>query len=128
MRNNEVKRLQRVVAYMCATLFALFTFFFVSVSQTAQLEVLYDYVATGKLEYNGYGTHTACGVAQQTGLLPARVDSYGIPAIGPYTCICNRYRPLALYRRVLLVGVVLYISVRYYRLCLLGFYFAADAF
>lgn len=53
MRNNGVKRLQRVVAYMCATLFALFTFFFVSVSQTAQLEVLYDYVATGKLEYNG---------------------------------------------------------------------------
>lgn len=54
MRNKEEKRLQRVVALFCATLFALFSFLFVAVYQSPLLEVLYDYVATGKLDYNGY--------------------------------------------------------------------------
>lgn len=54
MRNKEEKRLQRVVAYLCATLFAVFSFFFVAVYQSPLLEALYDHVATGKLEYNGY--------------------------------------------------------------------------
>ena len=52
MRNSGEKRLQRVVSYFCGTLFALFTFFFVVESQAPQLEVLYDFVATGKLDYN----------------------------------------------------------------------------
>lgn len=54
MRNKEEKRLQRVVAYLCATLFAVFSFFFVAIYQSPLLEALYDHVATGKLEYNGY--------------------------------------------------------------------------
>lgn len=54
MRNKEEKRLQRVVALFCATLFALFSFLFVAVYQSPLLEALYDHVATGKLDYNGY--------------------------------------------------------------------------
>ena len=54
MRNKEEKRLQRVVALFCATLFALFSFFFVAIYQSPLLEALYDHVATGKLDYNGY--------------------------------------------------------------------------
>ena len=54
MRSSGEKRLQRVVSYFCGTLFALFTFFFVAESQASQLEVLYDFVATGKLDYNNY--------------------------------------------------------------------------
>ena len=52
MRNNSEKRLQRVVAYTCATLFALFSFTFIAFYQAPLLEMLYDHVATGKLEYN----------------------------------------------------------------------------
>ena len=54
MRNNEEKRLQRAVAYICATLFALFAFFFVAVYQAPLLEAFYNEVATGKLDYNPY--------------------------------------------------------------------------
>ena len=54
MRNSEEKRLQRVVAYTSATLFALFTFFYVVVYQSPLMEAFYDYIATGKLEYNEY--------------------------------------------------------------------------
>lgn len=54
MRNKEEKRLQRVVALFCATLFVLFSFLFVAVYQSPLLEALYDHVATGKLDYNGY--------------------------------------------------------------------------
>ena len=54
MRNKEEKRLQKGVALFCATLFALFSFFFVAVYQSPIIEALYDHVATGKLEYNGY--------------------------------------------------------------------------
>ena len=52
MRNSSEKKLQRVVAYFCATLFALFSFVFVAFYQAPLLEILYDHVATGKLEYN----------------------------------------------------------------------------
>ena len=54
MRGNGVKRLQRVVAYICATLFAAFAFFFVAVYQAPLIEVLYNHVATGKLNFNSY--------------------------------------------------------------------------
>lgn len=62
MRGKEEKRLQRVVAYICATLFALFAFVFVAVYQSPLLEALYDHVATGKLSYNGYIAGTLLSV------------------------------------------------------------------
>ena len=52
MRNIEEKRLQRVVASVCATLFAVFAFLFVAVYQAPLLEAFYNEVATGKLEFN----------------------------------------------------------------------------
>lgn len=54
MRGNEEKRLQRVVASVCATLFVAFAFVFVSVYQAPLIEALYNHVATGKLSFNGY--------------------------------------------------------------------------
>ncbi|MBR5456039.1 MAG: hypothetical protein IKU76_03695 [Bacteroidaceae bacterium] len=54
MRNNSEIRLQRVVAYYCATLFALFSFSFMAFYQAPLLEMLYDHVATGKLEFNAF--------------------------------------------------------------------------
>lgn len=54
MRNKEEVRLQRVVAIFCATLFALFSFFFVAKFQAPSLELFYDHVSTGKLQYNAY--------------------------------------------------------------------------
>ena len=54
MRNTEEKRLQRVVATVCATLFAVFAFLFVSEYQAPLLEAFYNEVATGKLDYNAY--------------------------------------------------------------------------
>ena len=52
MRNSGEIRLQRVVATVCATLFAVFTFLFVAVYQAPLLEAFYNEVATGKLGYN----------------------------------------------------------------------------
>ena len=52
MRNIEEKRLQRVVASVCATLFAVFAFLFVAVYQAPLLEAFYNEVATGKLNFN----------------------------------------------------------------------------
>ena len=54
MRNKEEIRLQRVVMALCAILFAVFSFLFVAVYQAPLLEVLYEKVATGKLQYNPY--------------------------------------------------------------------------
>ncbi|MBR5892812.1 MAG: hypothetical protein IKZ37_04155 [Bacteroidaceae bacterium] len=48
------KRLQRWVNGLCACVFALFCFTFVAVYQAPLLEALYDKVATGKLQFNGY--------------------------------------------------------------------------
>ena len=52
MRNSGEIRLQRVVATVCATLFAVFAFLFVAVYQAPLLEAFYNEVATGKLAYN----------------------------------------------------------------------------
>lgn len=52
MRNSGEKRLQRVVATVCATLFAVFAFSFVALYQAPLLEAFYNEVATGKLAYN----------------------------------------------------------------------------
>ena len=52
MRNSGEIRLQRVVATVCATLFAVFAFLFVAVYQAPLLEAFYNEVATGKLDYN----------------------------------------------------------------------------
>ena len=54
MRNSEEQRLQRVVATVCAALFAVFSFLFVAVYQAPLLEAFYNEVATGKLQYNPY--------------------------------------------------------------------------
>lgn len=54
IRNKEEIRLQRVVVLLCATLFAVFAFFFTAEYQSSLLELLYDHYATGKLEYNNY--------------------------------------------------------------------------
>lgn len=52
MRDSGEKRMQRVVATVCATLFAVFAFLFVAVFQAPLLEAFYNEVATGKLDYN----------------------------------------------------------------------------
>lgn len=54
MRGKVEIKLQRVVTLVCATLFALFAFFFIAIYQSPLLEAFYDHVATGKLDYNGY--------------------------------------------------------------------------
>ena len=41
-----------MVAYTCATLFSLFSFVYIACYQAPLLEMLYNHVATGKLEYN----------------------------------------------------------------------------
>ena len=48
------KKLQRSVSLLCAIVFAIFSFTFIAVYQSPLLEALYDKVATGKLNYNGY--------------------------------------------------------------------------
>ncbi len=62
MRSVSEKRLQRTVALVCATLFVAFSFTFI-LYKTSLLEVLYDNVATGKLEYNSYITSGIITVA-----------------------------------------------------------------
>ena len=54
MRNKEEIRLQRVVMALCAILFAVFSFLFIAKYQSSLLELLYEKVSTGKLEYNAY--------------------------------------------------------------------------
>lgn len=54
MRNSEERRLQRVVAFTCATLFIIFSFFFVAKYQAPLFELVYDKWATGKLDFNPY--------------------------------------------------------------------------
>lgn len=54
MRNSGEIRLQKIVATVCATIFAAFSFLFVAFYQSPLLEMLYDHVATGKLEYDNY--------------------------------------------------------------------------
>lgn len=54
MTNKEEIRLQRAVMALCAILFAVFSFLFIAKYQSAPLELLYEKVSTGKLQYNGY--------------------------------------------------------------------------
>ena len=54
MRNREEIRLQKIVATVCATIFACFSFFFVAIYQSPLIELVYDKYATGKLNYNNY--------------------------------------------------------------------------
>ena len=48
------KRLLKWVNWLCAIIFSVFSFTFTAVYQSPLVEVYYDKVATGKLEYNGY--------------------------------------------------------------------------
>ena len=48
------KKLQRSVNLLCACVFAIYSFTFIAIYQSPLLEALYDKVATGKLNYNGY--------------------------------------------------------------------------
>ena len=54
MRNAGERRLQNFITLFCALVFALFGFTFVAVYKSAEIEVVYDALATGKLQYNGY--------------------------------------------------------------------------
>ena len=66
MKNKEEIRLQRVVMALCAILFAVFSFLFVAKYQSALLELLYEKVATGKLQYNAYVVATVISTALTT--------------------------------------------------------------
>ena len=63
MKNKEEIRLQRVVMALCAILFAVFSFLFVAKYQSPLLELLYDKVATGKLQYNNYVVGACISIA-----------------------------------------------------------------
>ncbi len=54
MRNAGERRLQNFVTLLCALIFALFAFTFVAIYKSPEIEVVYDTIATGKLQYNGY--------------------------------------------------------------------------
>lgn len=54
MRNAGERRLQNFITILCALIFALFAFTFVAIYKSPEIEVVYDVVATGKLQYNGY--------------------------------------------------------------------------
>ena len=54
MRNSEEKRLQRVVAPVCAILFAVFSFVFVAEFQAPSVEAFYNTISTGKLSFSAY--------------------------------------------------------------------------
>ena len=54
MRNAGEKRLQNFVTTFCALFFALFSFTFVAVYKSPLLQIVYDNVATGRLEYDGW--------------------------------------------------------------------------
>ena len=45
MRNAGEKRLQNMVALLCTLVFAVFSFVFLVVYKSAEIEVVYDYVA-----------------------------------------------------------------------------------
>ena len=54
MRNAGEKRLQNLVTFLCTLVFAVFSFAFIAVYKSAEIEVVYDYVATGRLNFNAY--------------------------------------------------------------------------
>lgn len=54
MADKRNRHSQGVVAQICATLFAIFSFFFVVSYQSPLLEAFYDHVSTGKLDYSSF--------------------------------------------------------------------------
>ncbi len=54
MVDKRNRHSQGVVAHACATLFAIFSFFFVVSYQSPLLEAFYDHVSTGKLDYSPF--------------------------------------------------------------------------
>ncbi len=54
MRNAAERRLQGMISSLCACIFAIFAFTFIAFYKSAELEVAYDYIAIGRLQYNGY--------------------------------------------------------------------------
>lgn len=54
MRNSGEKRLQKFITTFCALAFAIFSYTFVAIYKSPIIEMVYDSVATGKLQYNGY--------------------------------------------------------------------------
>ena len=52
MKSAREIRLFRMVRIVCAIVFALFAFTYLSVHQAPLLEVVYDMTATGKLQYD----------------------------------------------------------------------------
>lgn len=52
--SKSEKRIQRAAALLCAVVFVVFSFTFLSVYQGSLLEMFYDNVANGRLQYNSY--------------------------------------------------------------------------
>lgn len=52
MRNFAEIRLQRFITFLSTLIFAIYAFSFMAYYKSPELEVVYDYIATGKLEYN----------------------------------------------------------------------------
>ena len=54
MRNYAEVRLQNLISFLCALFFAIFSFTFIAEYKSALMELVYDVLATGKLEFNVY--------------------------------------------------------------------------
>lgn len=54
MRNFGERRLQNFITGFCAVCFAIFSFTFVAIYKSPLIEMVYNSIATGKLQYNGY--------------------------------------------------------------------------
>ena len=53
MKSAREIRLFRMVRIVCAVVFVIFSFTYLSIYQAPLLEVVYDITATGKLQYDG---------------------------------------------------------------------------
>lgn len=54
MRNSGERRLQNFITAFCAVCFAIFSFTYVAIYKSPLIEMVYNSIATGKLQYNGY--------------------------------------------------------------------------
>ncbi|MBQ8543199.1 MAG: hypothetical protein IJ436_06980 [Bacteroidaceae bacterium] len=54
MRNSGERRLQNFITAFCTACFAIFSFTFIAIYKSPLIEMVYNSVATGKLQYNGY--------------------------------------------------------------------------
>ena len=52
MKSTREIRLFRMVRIVCAVVFVIFSYTFLSIYQAPLLEVVYDITATGKLQYD----------------------------------------------------------------------------